>query len=482
MTAGRHGELLKLKTVLGQISETGTASNKLFAQSIRDLYETVLASNLNNAEFIANLLVDLLDRNLYERSDDCRWWALTPELRAALAETERSEATIARLNGILEYINKLYTVYTRIFVYDRNGIILASTNPLVDGESVVGTSIGEEALERVLALNSEQHYHVSPFEASALYGNAPTYIYHAAIRHPEQAAPAVGGIGIVFDASAEFTAMLQGALPDQASMSAFFIDRTGGIIASTDAARPVGGHLAIDPDLLALENGRSAARIVVHDGSHAIMGCTVSNGYREFKRTDGYREDVIGVVFHTLGKVMETGASTSRPEPLAQTPLDSGDTREFATFLIDGDLFAVAAENVTEAIPAANISPISVGARPERIGILDMHGEDGSKEFAWVFDLGYLVRGKPSVTAPDSPVIIIRRGAQTIGVLVNELHGVPEFDASALTQTPLLSGNDGMLVPWVIKANGGRLLIQVVDADYLFRLLMAQETPMLAYG
>ncbi|QAU33139.1 chemotaxis protein CheW [Janthinobacterium sp. 17J80-10] len=480
MTAGRHGELLKLKTVLGQISETGTASNKLFAQSIRDLYETVLASNLNNAEFIASLLVDLLDRNLYERADDCRWWALTPELRAALAAPQRSEATVAQLHGILDYINKLYTVYTRIFVYDRSGTIIASTNAPVDGESVIGASIDERTLERVLALNGEQQYHATPFEASALYGHDHTYIYHAAIRHPEQAALAVGGIGIVFDATVEFSAMLRGALPDPASMSAFFIDRAGSVIASTDAARPVGTQLAIDPALLALENGRSAARIVVHDGSYAIMGCTVSNGYREFKRTDGYREDVLGVVFHTLGAATGNGIRTSRPQELAHVPLESGDAREFATFLIDGDLFAVAAENVLEAVPAANISPVSVGARQERIGILTIHGDEGSRDFAWVFDLGYLVRGKASVTNDNSPVIIIRRGTQTIGVLVNELHGVPEFSVSALTPTPLLPGTDGMLVPWVIKA--GSELIQVVDADYLFRLLTAQEAPMLAYG
>jgi CheW protein len=77
MTAGHGNNLLQLKSVLEQISETGNRSNELFSQSIGNLYETVLGSSLRGTEFMSHLLVDLLDRNLYERSNDCRWWALT---------------------------------------------------------------------------------------------------------------------------------------------------------------------------------------------------------------------------------------------------------------------------------------------------------------------------------------------------------------------------------------------------------------------
>jgi hypothetical protein len=120
MTVGQTGELFKLKTILDQISETGTRSNELFAQSINDLYETVLASRLQDSEFMSHLLVDLLDRNLYERSDDCRWWAVTPELRAALASGRVDGVSVSRITEILNYINQLYTGYTGIlFMINR---------------------------------------------------------------------------------------------------------------------------------------------------------------------------------------------------------------------------------------------------------------------------------------------------------------------------------------------------------------------------
>jgi len=89
----------------------------------------------------------------------------------------------------------------------------------------------------------------------------------------------------------------------------------------------------------------------------------------------------------------------------------------------------------------------------------------------WVFDLGQVIRGTPSGIDSNSQVLVISRKGKTIGLLVSELHGVPEFNETHIIPTPLASHVDGMLVPSVIKANEGRLLIQVIDVDSLFCLL-----------
>ena len=473
MTAGQGGELASLHSVLEQISETGARSNDLFAHAIGDLFETVLASGMRNGEFVSHLLGDLLDRNLYERANDCRWWALSPVLRTLLARPGQIGAhDSAAMTQMLEYINGLYTVYTCLFVYDRSGAIVASSRPL-PGEAQGAGAVDAATLKQVLALRTEQAYHVSPFEASPFYGDQPTYVYHAAIRHPDNEAQVIGGIGIVFDAGVEFSAMLRGALGEKPGVQAFFVERSGAIIASTDPSRPIGATLELDGALLALENGASAANIIVHDGQYAIIGCTVSHGYREFKVSDGYRADVIAVVIESFGPVR---ARSLRSDPamalLAHDPANDAGA-EFATFFIDGALFAIAADAVQEALPAAKVAPVSMGDFVERIGVLGLDGGHGGQahSYVWVFDLGAFLSGAMTAIDTSSQVVVVRHGARSIGLLVSELHGVARFDPSHIIDMPLASHGAGMLVKQVIKANQGRLLIQVVDLDYLFGML-----------
>lgn len=483
MTAGQRGELARLKAILEQIGETGERSNELFSHAIRDLYETVLDSSLRDSEFVSRLLVDLLDRNLYERANDCRWWALTPELRQALANPERDLETVQHLSAILDYINRLYTVYTSLLVYDEEGRIIAASSRdgcgdgSGDGDAaaVIGLRIERSTLEAVRGLRSEQDYHVTHFSPSPLYRQRPTYVYHAAVREPDSNR-VVGGIGIVFDAEPEFHAMLGGALAEKEAACALFIDRKGRVVASTDPARPVGSVLELDPALLALPKGRSDSRIVLHDDHYAIMGISACNGYREFKVIDGYVDDVLAVVFYRFGAVRARTGLIDRAQTLLEPAAASGGI-EYATFFIDGMLFAIPAEQVLEALPATEVAPVSIGGRPERIGVLAQQREGESKSFVWVFDLRHLMFGLPAVTDSRSQVVIVRHHGQDIGLLVDELHAVPEFQAKQIIPTPLSDRSDGLLVKQVIQANDGRLMIQALDVVQLYACLKDPTLP-----
>ena len=470
MTAGQGGELMKLKTILDQISETGARSNELFTNSINDLYETVLASRMQNAEFVSHLLVDLLDRNLYERSDDCRWWAVTPELRATFASKTLDTNAVSRITEILDYINALYTVYTRIFVYDNQGVIVASSNPTLKSDSIVGQTIDDITLSEVLSLRNEQQYFVSPFAPDALYGNEPTYIYHAAIMAPDSDR-VVGGIGVVFDSTPEFNAMLKGGLDEEKSTKAFYLNRQGKIISTTDPTRPVGSILEVDKDLLELANGKSTSRIVIHDGHYAILGCSVSEGYREFKVSDGYKDDVISIVYDSFGEVRGRAIAGANSAAIIDTSLIQSSDPEFATFFINGGLFAIEAEYVMEAFPASEISAVSLGGRTERVGVLSMQSEEYGKSYAWVFDLGMLLSGVVSKVDSNSQVIVIEINQHKVGLLVSALHSVAQFKESDINTTPLAKSTDNSLIKQIIKANNGSLLIQSIDLRYLIKML-----------
>ena len=68
--------------------------------------------------------IDLIDRNLYERSCDCRWWATDGAMVAALESRSGGTAQVAaqRMGVIL----KAYTVYYDIVLADLNGVVIAN--------------------------------------------------------------------------------------------------------------------------------------------------------------------------------------------------------------------------------------------------------------------------------------------------------------------------------------------------------------------
>ena len=65
---------------------------------------------------------------------------------------------------------------------------------------------------------------------------------------------------------------------------------------------------------------------------------------------------------------------------------------------------------------------------------------------------------------------------ESIGLLVDSLQGVPEFNEAQIMSTPFAGQADGALVKRFIQANGGRLLIQSIDVRSLFAVLMNRKT------
>jgi hypothetical protein len=298
-----------LPPVLGAIHQVGENIRGVFAESISSLLGTVMASKRGDLEFLASLAIDIMDRNLYERANDCRWWALHTTFRRALARGVADEAERRRLRDILAYINDLYTVYSNLILFDRNGLVLATSRPSVP--ELVGTQLGGECVGRCLQLTSPQQYVVSDFERFAAYpaeDGAPrhTYIYNAPVLHPEEGGQAVGGIAIVFDGEPQFRAMLEDALPRdeegrlEDGCHAFYLDRNKRIVSATGADWRVGEVLPVPDAFVALGRGETRGGIISLDGRRCLAGCAMSDGYREYKRDGIYDNDVAAVMIAVL--------------------------------------------------------------------------------------------------------------------------------------------------------------------------------------
>lgn len=292
----------EFRPVLEEIRDIGRRTSGVFEASIADLYRTVVTSLLSDVQFQAFQAVDIMDRNLYERANDVRWWALTSRFRSILAQPARSAADDEALAETLAYINSLYTVYSNLFLFDTRGTIVAVSDP--KQREWVGKRVPDETIVRsALAVQESRRYAVSPFAASPFYDGRHTYIYLSSIRAADGGAQVAGGIGIVFDAEPQFSAMLEDTLPrdgDGAVLEgAFgvFVGRGGRIVASSRPELRVGSSLALNADFFELENGARTSAVVEYEGARYAVGVAVSQGYREYKTSGDYQNDILALIF-----------------------------------------------------------------------------------------------------------------------------------------------------------------------------------------
>ncbi|THF66603.1 chemotaxis protein CheW [Pseudothauera nasutitermitis] len=479
------------KILLWEISNTGLKTTDVFERSIGNLNETVISSLLDDACFLASLAIDIMDRNLYERANDCRWWALTSAFAHHLENPgDGPEAARAAITRILQAINALYTVYDNLVVFDAGGRALAVSNQAY--AACVGQPVGEEWVRRALALTDTQSYVVSAFAPSALYRGRHTYVYAAAIGGARggngRMESARGGIGIVFDAEPQFRAMLLDALPRDAhgeilrGSFGVFADRTRQVIATTDARHPIGSTLELPTDLFQLPNGGSAATVAELDGSYHAVGVRMSSGYREYKSADdAYRNDVAALIFVPLAEVADAHEpAKARPATPVRLPrlhhgAQPGGTTEIATFFIGEEWLGVVSSHVQEAVDAVDITPVP--GLPAHVRGLFIYQERP----IIVLDLGGQLRLRRDAD-PETyqQIVIVRAGkAEPFGILVHRLGEIPEVANERIDPVNRLYQNESALAEHVVRPDGGRdergILVVLSPARILAQLLGGGE-------
>jgi hypothetical protein len=89
-------------------------------QTLQQLDDDVRRTRLSE---LALSNIDLIDRNIYERSCDVRWWATDAAIVdcATTPSPERAAHAAARLGVILD----AYTVYLDLWLCSPDGIVLA---------------------------------------------------------------------------------------------------------------------------------------------------------------------------------------------------------------------------------------------------------------------------------------------------------------------------------------------------------------------
>ncbi len=463
------------KILLWEISNTGARTKDVFARSIANLNETVVSTILQDSRFLASLAIDIMDRNLYERANDCRWWALTSAFREILAKGHIKDEDRERVSAILHTINSLYTVYSNLIVFDSHGYVLAASKS--DQAGLVGKSIQEDWVRRVLALPDSQGYAVSRFSDTPLYGGRPTYIYGAAIRDLTDGR-VVGGVGIVFDGAPQFSAMLDDAMPrgvhGEAIAGCFgaFVDAAGHLIASTDPKRRPGECLAIDPSFLTLAAGQARAGIVRLEDTHYAIGARMSAGYREYKSGgDTYRNDITALVFIPLCKATDNQTKCEIPRLAVRSDRASdGATVEIASFLVGNRWFGLRSAQIAEALDFDGAAAVP-GAGRDLVGYRMYLGSPIA-----IYEVRRIVGAGAAISGTRPQIVILKKTPDShFGILVDALGDIPEVLSSRLQELPSLLGGSDVLGDTIIMTDKpeSETLLVVLSVERIASRLVA---------
>ncbi len=471
------------KVLLWEISKTGMKTKNVFESAIKNLHETVISTFMNDVEFLASLAIDIMDRNLYERANDCRWWALTSEFRRILAKDTIDQNDAGRIQSILAYINDLYTVYTNLFVYDKRGKIIATSNP--SEAHIVGETISKKWVSQTLSIKDSQTYSVSAFEKTSLYDDRHTYTYNASIADLKNSSSVLGGIGIVFDSEPEFNEMLVDSLPRKngaliAGCFGVFTDKSGTIISSTNDDLKAGDKLDIDPVLFNQHADQGSSQIAVFNDHYYAVGIKASGGYREYKsEQDTYQNDVISFIFMELDKVRTEEDLIALHE---KTKVQSNSSQriplenftEIATFYIDDRWYGIKAENIVEAIELSRLSPIP-GTDAAIMGTLFFNEIP-----LLVLNPGELLDASPDIESDNLQIIVMKTSHGEIGLAVDSLGEIPKIENYRLDRDPGIISESSKFINCMVKPetkeDQTEMLI-VLDPDGIVSHVAGEELP-----
>ena len=482
-----------IHAVFDQIGRTGKDTIAVFDGAIQELRGLLLAGRRAEMKAHAGLAVRIMDRNLYERANDCRWWALSEELAHALGDIQargapvQSAAAAQRAAQILAHLNSLYTVYRRVALFDRQGLVVAVS---CDANTLpADLQLDADLVRRTLALQGSQAYAVSPMQPQALADGLPAYVYCAALR-AAPGGPVVGGIALAFNCATELKAMLRDALPQGQGMRGFFTDAQGRVLASADEDGPdaaLGGaqpvlpfvadiaRAAVPPEAAGRQPGQGArtssaatasvlpatAQRVHWQGQDYLAGVAVSTGYREFKRDDGYREPVYSVLLMPVQPAVASGGALALPQSSVQGA--GGNVRRYGVVACGALLLAIDSMHVQQAMSAARL--VQVPGPGQLAGMLEIAYEGGTR-MAPAYD-ACRIAGLSALADPRRAVaVVVKSQGRPVVLLVERLVGVVSQDS-----VHPVPGSVSAHAPWITgilsDRGSGQAIVYVVDPNGL---------------
>ena len=231
--------------------------------------ESVRLSEMSQA------LVQLIVRNLYERTADVRWWATDEALFRCLES--RDHTSIHHAVERLGLINRFYSVYLNLVLVGIDGKIVACSQP-AKYPRVTGADISKISwFQKAMATTSGDQYVVGDISHDSLHGEKLVAVYAATVRKEgRKDGKIIGVLGVMFDWEDQAKTIVQtepSLSEDEWTRSrVILLDQNMRIIAASD------------------NNGILLPFLLEHHGQQKGHYFNASHEMVAFARTLGYQE------------------------------------------------------------------------------------------------------------------------------------------------------------------------------------------------
>ena len=221
-------------------------------------------------------LVQLIVRNLYERTADVRWWAADEALVQCLEALDPQ--TITHATERLGLLNRFYSVYLNLVLVGKNGQIVACSRP-AQFSRVVGANVTQKSwFKQAMALSTGDHYVADDIRHDSLHDDKLVAVFATAVRQGGTVdGKSIGVLAIMFDWETQARAIVQKepAMSEETWMRTrvMLVDNSLRIIAASD-----------DKDLLSyfpLDHGGQPRGYYVKD-DREVVAFAKTLGYQEY--------------------------------------------------------------------------------------------------------------------------------------------------------------------------------------------------------
>ncbi|MCA9237065.1 MAG: hypothetical protein KDA44_16440 [Planctomycetales bacterium] len=226
----------EMQSLSGKTSEAASGLANKTRHTIDELID-VIGNRITGTRLsdMALTNIDLIDRNLYERTCDVRWWATDSSLVDALAPGA-DDAARAHASDRMGVILNAYTVYYDLVLCDAKGRVVANGRP-AQFQSVGADQSHAAWFREAMATSSGDEFGFQTAHASPLVDGKLALVYSCGVREAGRSdGRLLGALGIVFNWEALAQTILKQAPIDEnqrAATRCAIIDETGALLADS---------------------------------------------------------------------------------------------------------------------------------------------------------------------------------------------------------------------------------------------------------